>query len=197
MPTIFNEDFDDEVNPLLEGVRMNPDYFSVYKMKPLGFNPEKPLSEFHTGTPRFKSAEELEGRLKDYLVVALQNGQPLTVSGMANSIGVSRKQFLDFRDWYKNAKTEEDLMIGVKVNRIISSALAIAEQYSEEKLFDGHMKPQGIIFHMVNNFGWRNKIDVEANDHSEELSEIREAYRKLTEKQKELPARGESQADKG
>src|SRR3990167_8437560 len=122
MPTIFNEDFDEEVNPLMEGVRLNPDYFSLYKIKPAGWNPDKPLSEFHTGTPLFKSTEELEARLKDFMETALRQGQPLTISGMANAIGTNRKTFLEFRDWYTKTETQEDVLIGIKVNRIISSA---------------------------------------------------------------------------
>ena len=60
------------------------------------------------------------------------------------------------------------------------------------------MKPQAIIFQMVNNFNWRNKLDVEASNNGEELAEIREAYKKLTEKQKpELPAPVDKAGDKG
>lgn len=183
-----------DLNPVVETTPWLPDYFNTYKHGTFIKNPDKPLSDFHTGTPLFKSVEELEGRLKDYMETALKQGQPLTISGMANAIGVNRKKFLEYQDWYKGSKDVLDLALGIQVNRIISSALAICEQYAEEKLFDGRMKPQAIIFQMVNNFGWRNKLEVEANDHAEELSEIREAYRKLTEKQ-ELPS-GENPVEK-
>lgn len=201
MPTFFaTNPEDEEALREADGTTIMPrvDYFNAYRMGPQPFNPENKLSEFNTGSPRFKSVEELEGRIKDYFENALKRGQPLTISGMANSIGVNRKTFLEYQDWYKHSKDPLDLALGIKINRIISSALAICEQYAEEKLFDGRMKPQAIIFQMVNNFGWRNKLEVEANNHAEELSEIREAYRKLTEKQKleaALPALEVSKAE--
>lgn len=198
MPTFFTSNPDDE-EALREadGTTIMPrvDYFNAYRLGPQPFNPDSKLSDFNTGTPRFKSAEELEGRIRDYFDNSLKRGQPLTISGMANSIGVNRKTFLEYQDWYKHSQDPLDLALGLRINRIISHALAICEQYAEEKLFDGRMKPQAIIFQMVNNFGWRNKLDVEATSNSEELSEIRDAYRALlakTEngKDKLLPDKG-------
>src|SRR3990167_6380228 len=180
------EEFGDEVTHFYDVPVPERDYFSAYNMGSAVFNPDRPLSEFSTGLPRFKSAEELEGRIKNYFETALKRGQPLTVSGMASSIGTNREQFLQFKDWYKTQKTEDDMLLGLKVSRIITGALAVVEQYSEEKLYDGKMKPQAIIFSMVNNFGWRNKLDVEATSNSEELGEIRSAYRGLLEKQKTI-----------
>ncbi len=188
MPSFLEREEDDDIPEPDDVVSVygrpagNPDYFSAYKHKPYPINPANKLSDFSTGTPRFKSPDELEGRIRDYFDTALKRGQPLTISGMANAIGTNRKQLLDYQEWYKEAEGRDETLMWLHVKRIITAALSICEQFAEEKLFDGKMKPNGTIFQMVNNFGWRNKLDVEGSSNSEELSEIRSAYQALLSK---------------
>jgi len=107
-------------------------------------------SENKVGRPlKFKIKEELEKAIYDYFNSCKDNGRPLTMSGLAVALEVSRQTLLNY------SKTEE--FFGT-----IKKALAVCENYAEEQLFTGkHVV--GAIFNLKNNYEWRDKSESDVN----------------------------------
>jgi len=98
---------------------------------------------------KFKSVEELQRKIDEYFDYCDKNGKPYTVTGLAVFLDTSRDILIAYeeRDEFSNA---------------IKKAKQRIEAYAEEQLFTNR-NTAGIIFNMVNNFGWKNRQDVSAD----------------------------------
>lgn len=107
------------------------------------------------GRPRvFNSQEELEQKIMEYWQRCEQNNKPYTLSGLALWIGVDRKTLYNY--------SEKDEFFPT-----IKKAKDIVEASMEERALTGENNVTFSIFALKNNFGWRDKQEIE---HSGETS---------------------------
>lgn len=72
-----------------------------------------------------------------------------TLSGLANFLGMTRQTL------YNYSKNEE-------YQDVIAEAKSLIEQYNEEMLMSGQAT-NAIKFSLINNFGWKEKSEVDSN----------------------------------
>lgn len=101
-------------------------------------------------TPLFRTPEEMQVAIDAYFADCKERGAPLTMSGLALSIGFeSRRSLVD----YKNKDA---------FSPTVKRARYIIEQFVEEKMLSSTGVVAGIIFNAKNNFGWQDKQEVDA-----------------------------------
>lgn len=115
---------------------------------------------------KFDSAEQLQKQIDDYFrsctkEVVERDGEgnitdtyevqtrPYTITGLALSLDTSRKVLLEYEDKDEFSNT-------------IKRAKLRIENFAEESLFTSK-QTAGVIFNMVNNYGWKNKQEHEQN----------------------------------
>ena len=115
---------------------------------------------------KYKTPEDLAAAIKEYFTYqdnrlvqgydqktnqqfAYISPAPYTMSGLALTIGLSRKQLIEYaaRNKYSN---------------IIKDARKAVEQDNERRLLEGKNQV-GAIFALKNNFGWVDKTEVDTN----------------------------------
>ena len=100
------------------------------------------------GRPRkWKSVEEMQKAIDAYFE---ENDPPYTVTGLAMALGLTRQGLLDY--------TERD-----EFTDTIEKAKAFVEMTIEKRMLAGEGWGPGHIFNLKNNYGWRDKHEV---DHS-------------------------------
>lgn len=92
---------------------------------------------------KFPKPEILYERIQDYFKECERRLLPITVSGLALYLDTTRATLLE----YATGKR------GDKFVKIIEQALQRCESYAEAQLYEGK-NVNGIIFALVNNFGW-------------------------------------------
>ncbi len=119
---------------------------------------EKQLQKVSSRRPRlWNSPEELEARIEAYKAHCEANKQPFTMSGLAVMLGCSRRTLVDY------AERDEFLPT-------IKRARSYAESWLETYLLSGR-PPIGAIFIAKNNFGWKDKSEIDHN-HRFTMAEI-------------------------
>lgn len=97
--------------------------------------------------------EELESKVKAYFDSCHdKNGdliRPYTITGLALALDTSRETLIDYEEKEGYSDT-------------IKRAKAKIENFAEEQLFTNR-NTAGVIFNMVNNWGWKNKQEHEQN----------------------------------
>lgn len=96
----------------------------------------------------FNSKEELEEAINAYYAECEEKEKPLSISGLADALGVCRKTLTNY------ANRDEFLPT-------IKKAKAKVERDSEERLIGGKGNATGIIFSLKNNFGWEDTSKVD------------------------------------
>lgn len=115
-----------------------------------------------TGRPlKFKSKCELEMAIDDYFMTCDAEERPYTMSGLAVHLGVDRRTLLNYSN-------RERFFPAVK------KARDRVESYAEEQLYLSN-HTAGVIFNLKNNFGWKDKAEINVNTEEESVTE------KLTE----------------
>ena len=104
---------------------------------------------------KFKTVEELESQVQAYFDECVEKKRPLTISGLAVHLDTSRQTLLNYE--------EKEEFFGT-----IKRAKDLIENYAEEQLFD-NPRTAGIIFNLVNNWGWKNKTESEIKHQIEEI----------------------------
>lgn len=84
------------------------------------------------------------GKIKKVLV------RPFTITGLALALDTSRETLLDYEDRPEFSDT-------------IKRAKEIIHNYVEEQLMT-RAAPTGVIFNLKNNWGWKDKTEVDANN---------------------------------
>ncbi len=105
---------------------------------------------------------------------------PPTISGLCLYLGIDRST------WQNYANGEDE----PKKAKVVHAARARIEAYLEEQLLTREKSVQGIIFNLQNNYGWKNKTEVEIGAEtrksaiesmslSEKMAAIREAAKSM------------------
>ncbi len=111
----------------------------------------KPTGRPNGRPPKYATPEAMQEKIDDYFENCWDTSNdglkkqvtPYTMTGLANSIGFSRRALLDY------TKKDEFLPTIIK-------ARSICEQYAEESLFNGK-NVAGAIFNIINNYNrWKN-----------------------------------------
>jgi len=95
----------------------------------------------------------VQGVTKKGDVYTVKKPMPYSMSGLAETIGISRRGLLDY-----NARTDE---YGEEFLPAIVRARARVERNLEERMYDGIGSPRGHEFGLKNNFGWTDKHEQE------------------------------------
>ena len=110
------------------------------------------------GAPIF--IKDSKGKKTDKKVVV--QSRPYTIVGLAIAIGTTRETLLDYE------KKDE-------FSDTIKRAKQMCHGYAEESLYMGK-NPTGAIFNLKNNYGWKDKTEVE-DKHSGTVVIKRESYK--------------------
>lgn len=86
---------------------------------------------------------------KDGSITYIPRPMPYTMSGLAETIGISRRRLLDY-----NEREDE---YGKEFRPTTTHARARVERNLEERLYDGVGSAVGHIFGLKNNYGWKDK----------------------------------------
>jgi len=103
--------------------------------------------------PKYKTAEELQDRIDNYFKDCDEKEKPYTITGLGLALDMSRQDLIN----YSNKEEFFDT---------IKKAKARVENYLEERLINDS-SATGIIFNLKNNYGWKDKQEVDANVNTE------------------------------
>lgn len=84
--------------------------------------------------------------------------KPYTITGLALALGTSRKVLLDYEDRKEFSDTIKEAKLKI-------------ENFVEARLFENNVA--GPIFNLVNNYGWKNKQEVEESGEKKVIIETR------------------------
>jgi len=98
--------------------------------------------------PAYKTAEELQNKIDEYIQVCLEDDEPFTITGLVYYCGFeSRTSFYDY-------EKKPEFMYTVK------RARTFIEKHYEKLLLSGNAT--GAIF-ALKNFGWSDKREIDQN----------------------------------
>lgn len=100
--------------------------------------------------PKFNNKEEMQEAIDKYFKECIEEKRPITFTGLAYSIGLSRQGLMEYK-----AKDE--------FSDTIKEARKYVEMTLEERLIGTSGVATGIIFNLKNNYGWQDKQDIDAN----------------------------------
>lgn len=98
---------------------------------------------------KFKSAKELQNKIDEYFAYCDKHEKPYTITGLALALDTSRDILLNYEEREEFSNT-------------IKKAKLKCQAYAEEQLFINR-NTAGVIFNMINNYGWKNKQDIDTN----------------------------------
>lgn len=108
-----------------------------------------------TGRPlKFKSVEELQEKIDKYFADCDEQEKPYTVSGLAVALDTNRTTLINYEEKSEFFNT-------------IKKAKAKIEAYNEEMLYNKNIPTTGVIFNLKNNYGWKDKQEIEAEVNSD------------------------------
>ena len=107
----------------------------------------------------FETPDEMEIQIDEYFVKCENEMIPITMTGLAVSLGLTRKSLCD----YKQREGFSDL---------IEYAKSRVEEKMEIYLLTSK-SPTGVIFNLKNNFGWTDKSEVSSNIKADVTSEVK------------------------
>ena len=127
------------------------------------------MTEKHAGgRPRkYKSVQEMSAAIDAYFagcdvrmvdeitkhgVVSVKKPMPYSMSGLAETIGISRRRLIDY-----NAREDE---YGEEFRPTLTRARRKVERNLEERYYDGVGSGRGHEFGLKNNFNWKDKTEV-------------------------------------
>lgn len=98
---------------------------------------------------KYTSVEEIVPLIEAYFEKCDVEERPYTISGLAYALETSRNTLMVYegKDEFSNT---------------IKKAKLKCEKYAEERLFSGG-QVAGVIFNLKNNFGWKDKQEVESS----------------------------------
>lgn len=99
--------------------------------------------------PKYNNVEELQELIDEYFENCDLQDRPYTMAGLALALNLSRQGLLEYSN-----KTE--------YSDAINAAKLRCHRYSEEYLYSGKAAA-GAIFSLKNNYGWKDKTEVETN----------------------------------
>lgn len=96
--------------------------------------------------PKYTSPVDMQSDIDAYFAACLANEEPPTISGLAYHLGMSTEAL-------RNYQEKDNFLATVK------RAKQRVEMHLEKRLNDP--APTGAIFNLKNNFGWKDKQEVE------------------------------------
>ena len=109
------------------------------------------MSENKVGRPpKFKNKEEMQEKIESYFEECKKEKRPITFTGLAYSIGLSRQALFDYK--------EKDEFLDT-----IKKARDYVEMTLEERLIGTSGVATGIIFNLKNNYDWKDKQEIDAD----------------------------------
>lgn len=103
-----------------------------------------------------KTPEEMRKKIDAWFKECAKESRPLTMSGLALVLEMSRKSLVNYGKRDKFLHT-------------IKKARRICEAYSEECLYT-HKTIAGIIFSLKNNYGWKDKREHDITTQGEKIT---------------------------
>jgi hypothetical protein len=113
----------------------------------------------------FKSREELQGKIEEYFTWCDEHNKPYLITGLALALRTSRETLINY-------ESREEFFDTIK------DAKLKCEGYAEDYLYTGK-NVGGAIFNLKNNYGWRDKTEVD------QKGEITHKYEDMTDDQLE------------
>lgn len=108
-----------------------------------------------SGRPlKYDSVEKMQEDIEKYFAECDEKGKPYTVSGLAYALGTTRRTLLDYQ--------EKD-----EYSHTIKKAKTKIELFNEEMLYSKDVSTTGVIFNLKNNYGWKDKQEIEAEVNSD------------------------------
>lgn len=124
----------------------------------------------------FKTVQELQDKIDEYFAfcdnriksvfveklgeqVTVSNPAPYTMSGLAYALGVDRKTILNYGN-------KEDYFHAIK------NARARIESDVEARMSDKETFTPGLIFNAKNNFGWKDKSEVDMKNNGGDFKPV-------------------------
>ncbi len=115
----------------------------------------------NTNALKFKNEKELKEAIDNYFIKCDEKEKPYTMTGLALSLGIDRTTLINYG--------KKDLF-----STLVKNAKAKVEEQLEESLYRlGNNS--GVIFNLKNNYGWKDKTEVEVRkDPIEDLTPLAE-----------------------
>lgn len=98
---------------------------------------------------KYRSVKEMQEDIDKYFAECDESGKPYTVSGLAYALGTNRQTLINYEE--KSAFFDT-----------IKGAKAKIERFNEEMLYNKDVSTTGVIFNLKNNYGWKDKQEIEA-----------------------------------
>ena len=99
---------------------------------------------------KYTSVKAMQKDIDKYFAECDENGKPYTVSGLAYALGTNRQTLINYED-------KEEFFDTIK------GAKAKIERFNEELLYSKDAPTVGVIFNLKNNYGWKDKQEIEAD----------------------------------
>ena len=104
-----------------------------------------------SGRPlKYKSVAAMQKDIDKYFADCDEKQKPYTVSGLAYALGTNRQTLINYEEKQEFFDT-------------IKSAKAKIELFNEEMLYSKDVSTTGVIFNLKNNYGWKDKQEIEAD----------------------------------
>lgn len=103
---------------------------------------------------KYKSVKTMQTDIDKYFKECDASGRPYTVSGLAYALGTNRQTLINYEGKDEFVDT-------------IKRAKARIELFNEELLYNKDVSTTGVIFNLKNNYGWKDKQEIEADVNSE------------------------------
>lgn len=104
-----------------------------------------------SGRPmKYKTKEELQKVIDKYFMECDRDKKPYTVTGLALALDLDRKALITYGEKEEFSNT-------------IKKAKAKVERWLEENLVSGQGNATGIIFNLKNNYGYKDRQELDAN----------------------------------
>lgn len=117
------------------------------------------------GRPRlYNNPEQMQKVIDDYFINCKKEDRPYTMSGLAFALGMDRRSLINYAN-------KDEFFLTIKMAR------EKVEQQLEENALLNKSNSIFTIFNLKNNFGWRDTVEVKADEESTKLDELIEALK--------------------
>lgn len=117
------------------------------------------------GRPRlYNNVEQMNKVVDKYFENCKKEDRPYTMSGLAFALGMSRQSLINYSN-------KDEFFDTIKMAR------EKVEQQLEENALLNKSNSIFTIFNLKNNFGWRDTVEVKADEDSSKLDELIEALK--------------------
>ena len=113
---------------------------------------------------KFQDIDAFTEEIERYFKKCDQEERPYTVTGLAAALDTDRSVIIDVENG-KNGYNQQ-------FSHAIKSAKRKILSQQEERLVSGKCNPAGLIFSMKNNYGWRDKVDLDVDQRNSGTIEI-------------------------